>query len=334
MLYFTRHKPNTMTIRSIIVLGLLLPLFYTASSQERVQYFTQKGKPCVADSAQEIRKGQLQQDGKWHVFTYSRTGTVPTGEAFYLDDAFLVPDGESIEYRDYTHKKIRSRGQYSQGKQTGLWLSFFDSGKPQDSTWYTAGRIRLQRSYFESGRLRATDSMDAQGNGSSTGFREDGRPEHSGQLVAWQKSGPWSYYTRAGVLCTVETMQADTIFSAMDYDAAGKNPVPHTGPFEKESDYPGGSGAWMKYLNRVMANAKLPKAFTEGRVSGTVIVQFIIDDKGMPTDIQVVQSVHPELDALVADAIRNSKGWSVAWQHNRPVRSYKKQPILFKLEAR
>ena len=242
----------------------MLPMFHSAYSQERIQYFTQKGKPCVADSAQEIRKGQLQQDGKWHVFKYSKTGALPTGEAFYQDTAFLVPDGECIEYRNYTDKKIRSRGWYQQG----------------------------------------------------------------------QKTGDWSYYTKEGILCSVETMNADTITSAMDYDDAGKNPTPHVGPYEKDSEYPGGSAAWMKYLNNIMAHAKLPRAFTQGYVWGTVIVQFIIDEKGIPTDIQVVRSVHPDLDKLVCDAIQNSKGWSVAWQHNRPVKSYKKQPISFKLTAR
>jgi TonB family protein len=213
-------------------------------------------------------------------------------------------------------------------------VSFFNSGIPLDSTYYTDGHITTRHSYYESRLLHMVDSMDARGNGSSAGFREDGRMEHTGQFAAWEKSGPWSYYTMAGVLCSVETMKTDTIFSAMDYDANGQNPTPHKGAYEIESDYPGGAAAWMKYLNKRMGSAKLPKAYTDGKVSGTVIVQFIIDEKGMPTNIEVIQSVYSELDELVCDAIRNSKVWSAAWQHNRPVKSYKKQPIKFGLAPR
>jgi len=326
----TQHP--TMTLNRQLSFVLLLLVSISAFSQERTLYFTVDGAPAPADSAQKIRKGVLE-NGKWHVLEYDKFIGLPFSEAWYLDADFLTADGPYIQFQPVERAKIATRGQFDHGKKMGLWISFSNDGVSTDSTFYADNHVTSHRGYYLNGRLRDSVWTAPDGTGISRGYWEDGKPEHTGQVTNWEKSGPWSYYTRQGILCSVETMQADTIASATDYDAAGKNPRPHKGDYEMESEYRGGVRRWLTYLGNAMSEDKLPKNFLEGKTpQGTVVVEFIVDEQGQIGDVRVQQSVCDELDVCACNIIRKSGRWTPGVQHNRPVKTYKRQPLTFRLE--
>src|SRR2546423_2533752 len=88
---------------------------------------------------------------------------------------------------------------------------------------------------------------------------------------------------------------------------------------EIESEFPGGSKAWIKYLSD---NFHYPKAAVRKRIEGTVVVQFIVDRDGKVIDAEVVRSVHPLLDKEALKLIQESPKWIPAIQDGRKVRSY------------
>jgi protein TonB len=102
--------------------------------------------------------------------------------------------------------------------------------------------------------------------------------------------------------------------------------------FEKveiESEYPGGAAAWLRYLNR---NFRYPEDGLNNQIEGTVMVQFIVDKDGNVSDVQVISG--PDQGGLREEAtrvIRKSGIWIPAIQNGRKVRSYKKQPVIFKI---
>jgi periplasmic protein TonB len=101
---------------------------------------------------------------------------------------------------------------------------------------------------------------------------------------------------------------------------------------EIESEYPGGFPAWLRYLNK---NFRYPEDALNNEIQGTVIVQFIVDKDGAVSDVEAVSG--PEMGGLRQEAIRvikQSGKWIPAIQNGRQVRSYKKQPVIFKLEQR
>ena len=319
-----------MTLRPLAIL-LLLTSSFVAFSQEKIKYFTYGNKPCTFDSAQKIRKG-VPDGNKWHVYEYRKYYTSPSVETWYLDSNFTVADGRYIEYSDFPTKKVHTQGQCNNGKRTGLWVSVFESGKPEDTTTYNDGHIVRYRSYYENGRLQNDDRIDTSGNGTSKGLREDGRAEHSGQFSQWKKTGVWTYYAEQGLLCAKETMNADTITTALFYDEAGRNPVLVKKDFEKESDYPGGESRWLYYINKTLGASKLPDAFLKDEIQGTVVVSFMIDTEGNVTDTKVVQSVHRDLDSQAVQVVKSSSGkWRPGRRHNQLVKSYKMQPFTFRL---
>lgn len=100
---------------------------------------------------------------------------------------------------------------------------------------------------------------------------------------------------------------------------------------EIESFYPGGVSAWMRYLNKTF---RYPNEAQEANLQGTVTVQFIVDTDGNVSDVIAISG--PETGGLREEAVRvikKSGKWTPAIQNGRQVKSYKKQPITFKLEV-
>jgi protein TonB len=98
---------------------------------------------------------------------------------------------------------------------------------------------------------------------------------------------------------------------------------------EIESEYPGGMPAWQRFLNR---NLRYPQDAIDQGVEGFVTVQFIVDKEGNVSNVEAV-SGPTELRAEAIRVIKKSGKWTPAIQNGNPVKSYKKQPIGFRLNV-
>ena len=96
-----------------------------------------------------------------------------------------------------------------------------------------------------------------------------------------------------------------------------------------ESTYPGGLGAWARYLNKNLANNYPEKAINES-IQGKVLIQFVVDKEGNVSDVKAVSGPE-ELREAAIKVIRQSGKWIPAVQNGRNVKSYKMQPISFQL---
>jgi protein TonB len=96
-----------------------------------------------------------------------------------------------------------------------------------------------------------------------------------------------------------------------------------------ESEYPGGPAAWQRFLNR---NLNYPQDAIDNEIQGAVVVQFIVDKEGNVSDVEAV-SGPAELRAEAVRVIKKSGKWTPAVQNGRKVKSYKKQPIGFRLNT-
>lgn len=94
-----------------------------------------------------------------------------------------------------------------------------------------------------------------------------------------------------------------------------------------ESSFPGGDPAWNKFLAH---NLVYPDKAIRKKVDGTVVVQFIVDKDGSIYDIKAISGPKLLQDAAM-DVIRNSPKWKPAIVKGVKLKSYKKQPITFKL---
>lgn len=98
---------------------------------------------------------------------------------------------------------------------------------------------------------------------------------------------------------------------------------------EIESDFPGGASAWQRYL---IKSLRYPQEAQDNEIQGTVVVQFIVDKEGNVSDVEAISGAN-ELREEAVRVIKKSGKWTPAVQNGRQVKSYKKQPITFRLET-
>lgn len=99
---------------------------------------------------------------------------------------------------------------------------------------------------------------------------------------------------------------------------------------EIESTYPGGPAAWMRFLNKnLMRN--MPQDALDNGIQGRVEIQFIVDTLGNVSNIEAI-SGPVELQQAVVNVIKKSGRWEPAIQNGRKVKSYKRQPVIIKLD--
>jgi protein TonB len=98
---------------------------------------------------------------------------------------------------------------------------------------------------------------------------------------------------------------------------------------EIESSFPGGTQAWARFLNK---NLHYPDEAMSNEIQGMIMVQFIVDKDGHISDAVAISG--PEQGGLREEAVRvikKSGQWTPAVQNGRYVKSYKRQPVIFRI---
>ena len=98
---------------------------------------------------------------------------------------------------------------------------------------------------------------------------------------------------------------------------------------EQMPEFPGGIKELMTYLKD---NIKYPKAAQDKKVQGRVIVQFVVEKDGTPTEFNVIRSVDPTLDAEALRVMKEMPKWKPGMQKGQAVRVKYTVPVSFKLQ--
>ncbi len=97
---------------------------------------------------------------------------------------------------------------------------------------------------------------------------------------------------------------------------------------EVEAAFPGGEGAWRKYLERNLnPNAPVDAGAPEGQY--TVWIQFIVDKEGVISDVKGLTKHGYGMENEAIKVINKGPKWKPALQNGRHVKAYRKQPITF-----
>lgn len=95
-------------------------------------------------------------------------------------------------------------------------------------------------------------------------------------------------------------------------------------------EYPGGTVAMLSYIQQ---NLKYPEGAKEQEIQGRVIVQFTVETDGTVSDVNVVKSVDPLVDAEVVRIVSDMPAWKPGMHEGKPVRASYSIPIHFRLQA-
>lgn len=95
---------------------------------------------------------------------------------------------------------------------------------------------------------------------------------------------------------------------------------------EKIPEFPGGMEKLFQYLSK---NVQYPENCRKKGISGVVLVEFIVEKDGSISNIKVIVSAHPELDAEAIRVISSFPKWTPGTQQGKPVRVFFQLPIRF-----
>ena len=98
---------------------------------------------------------------------------------------------------------------------------------------------------------------------------------------------------------------------------------------EQMPAFPGGGAALMKYLSE---NIKYPEAAEKAGEQGRVVVNFIVEKDGAISNVNVVRSVTPTLDAEAVRVIKAMPKWVPGKQDGQFVRVKYNVPVSFRLQ--
>lgn len=79
----------------------------------------------------------------------------------------------------------------------------------------------------------------------------------------------------------------------------------------------------------VSARLKYPKEARASLIDGTVTVQFVIGTNGGVQEVEVLEGLHPALDAEAVRVIKSSPKWKPGMRGGKPVRVVYTIPVIF-----
>ena len=85
-------------------------------------------------------------------------------------------------------------------------------------------------------------------------------------------------------------------------------------------------------LKVILENIHYPKDARESRIQGKVLVGFVIDEQGTPTDFKIVKGLSPSLDQEAVRVVKLLKKWRPGIQKGKPVRVQFVAPVTFRLD--
>lgn len=92
--------------------------------------------------------------------------------------------------------------------------------------------------------------------------------------------------------------------------------------------FPGGAVEFMKWLTK---NLKYPDVAQQRKVQGRVVAQFIVNQDGSVSDLQLVERLSAECDREALRVLRMMPKWEPGIMNAKPCRTKVCIPIVFKL---
>lgn len=115
-------------------------------------------------------------------------------------------------------------------------------------------------------------------------------------------------------------------------EGPSKDDVHHKGDafdvVEQMPSFPGGMKALMNYLQE---NIKYPKDAQDAKKEGRVIATFIVEKDGSISNVKIIRSIFPSLDAEAERIITGMPKWIPGMQNGETVRVKYTIPIFFSL---
>jgi hypothetical protein len=270
-------------------LAILLSVATAAQRKDTlVKYFNAELEPVKKKEAVFVGVAVKDPFG-WNAIIYNDSMKVIMRGKYENEDC-TVKDGWFIYYNNKGERYLA--GKYTKNQRTDLWQTWYPSGKPKDSIFFSNDIPQGPCSrYFASGILE------------SSGFYRNG-----------QLDSIWIWHHENGQVATKELYRGGRVHHLECFDSTGLS-LGMNCALNRPPAIKGIYGGIEKYLSDSIRNpSKAP--LDEMR---SVAVEFIVYKSGSLSVPQILRSEDSLLEKEVLRAIRSIPAWYPAVSHNRNI---------------
>jgi len=196
----------------------------------------------------------------------------------------------------------------------------------------TAGEIRT---YYLSGQLQHRQQLGHIAkqipNGLDESFDKNGQLTMHAEFTHGRRTGELRTYYPSGQLKRREQFAATGLSSGGECFAPDGKLVPFFA-FEVMPRYSEGDGGPQAIVKALMRNFRYPKDAVRAKVEGRVLVAFAVTAQGTVTDVHMVQSLFPSVDANAMQAVYQLKRFEPGKQDGKPVKVGFTVPITLRVQ--
>ncbi|MEO5563394.1 MAG: energy transducer TonB [Chitinophagaceae bacterium] len=318
---FVNIKPSM----SRLFLTLLIISSFNLYAQKTEQGFDANFKP--SDGSPRYYVVTEEKDGRWYRAAYYLPERSMALQAWYKDKECKVADSTVTWF--YSNAKVKSTGNYSNGKKQGPWLEFHENGMIRDSGFYVNDHLRgVSLGWDEEGYQVDSSFFDNNGNGTQVHWYAKGPVSSAGFIVNdTSKIKRWTYYHRNGQILATEEYVNGKMNACSCFTETGQK---LDSCIEREANFAGGEAGWRKFLERnldpgVPVRRKAPAGLY------TTMTLFVVNTDGSLSDIKPLTKFGYGMEEEVIRMLKASPRWEPAIQYGRKVKAYRKQPVSFRI---
>lgn len=305
---------------------LTLLMSQSLTAQQLEKFYDMKWKECEPVQARYY-SSMVKTDSGWNRADYYVQEKKLYRKGLYADTGSKSENGHFAYY--HPNGRLQRTGRFAHHKKEGLWMGYHKNGRLADSAVYKNDLIcGTKLAWNDTGVLIDSTVLDKDGAGTAVSWYSDRKLAATGTYSEGKKeNGTWVYYHSNGNKSSVEEYEKGKLVIKKYFDESGLALVDTTNT-ERDASFPGGAGAWRKYLEK---NLKLPEGYKiEHSDRATVVIDFIVDTEGNIQEAYTSIPFHPAFDQIALSIVRNSPKWNPATdKHNRKVKVYRRQPVTF-----
>lgn len=187
--------------------------------------------------------------------------------------------------------------------------------------------------------IQSATADDMARDGTCITYRQDGWADTLGYYKKGKRNGNWLVFDGKYLIWQLHfdedrlIWKKDTLELKRERDSIKTTNANDTlTKVEIESEYPGGARAWLRFLDNTL---RYPEKAVKKNLMGQVTIGFVVDAHGIvpPASLWLKQSASYPLDKEGLRVIYLSGNWIPAMQFGKKVKSYKLQPLIFRMET-
>lgn len=297
----------------IVLLGVIGWCSTVYAQKPEVKYYDAHKLLCDKAEARYVavfvKAGEL-----WAVTEMTTDSTV------VMEGFVTAPENNKERLRNgrfvfYTDSGLKTyEGSYLAGARDGRWLFYYDrSNAVETEADYSRGAMLRSRRYSPDDGKLLSEQYFTRGRKDST------------IAFAYYAEGPVKQTILSIVGVDSPIVQC---FGLSGADTPCVTVVDGAGAMMANEQLPEAPYDITAYL---AAHVHYPESVAKSRVEGTVMVRFIVNEDGTIADVQVAESLLPELDAEAVRVAAAMPPWQPGRQKGVPVKATYTLPVIFKI---